>query len=146
MKFDHIGVVMMDLSAGRYHMAALLGITEWTREFDDPANRVRVQFGRDASGVCYETIAPLGENSPIADALRRSVRVLNHVAYLVEDLDAAGARMTAQGCVAVAPSNPAVAYDGHRIQFFGTPLRFIVELIEAPNHHHSYTLGESPAA
>ena len=33
---------------------------------------------------------------------------------------------------------PAIAYGGRRIQFFVTPMRFIVELIEAPYHRHEF--------
>jgi methylmalonyl-CoA/ethylmalonyl-CoA epimerase len=136
--FDHVGVAVASLAEGRRYLRDLLHIAEWTEEFDDPVNRVRVQFGRDGSGVCYETIAPFGENSPILLALQKGQRVLNHVAYLVEDLEAEGGRLRDGGCIAAGPANPAVAYGGNRIQFFVSPLKFTIELIEAPGHAHAY--------
>jgi len=136
--FDHIGVAVPTLAEGRQHLATLLFVTEWTAEFDDPVNRVSVQFGRDRSGICYEAIAPFGENSPILLALQKGQRVLNHVAYLVDDLEAQAARLRDGGCIAAGPANPAIAYGGSRIQFFVSPLRFTIELIEAPRHAHVY--------
>jgi methylmalonyl-CoA/ethylmalonyl-CoA epimerase len=138
MKFDHIGVAAVSIEAGRRVLHGTLEIVEWTQEFADPVNGVFVQFGRDASGVCYEIVAPLGEDSPIQAALRSRSRILNHVAYLVDDLDAQAGRLTATGCVPAARPSPAIAYGGARIQFFVNRLGFIVELIEAPAHCHAY--------
>jgi len=140
--FDHIGVAVPSLAEGRQHLQQLLDIAEWTDEFDDPVNRVSVQFGHDRSGTCYELVTPFGENSPISLALQKGQRVLNHVAYLVEDL-AQAERLLDGGCIAAGPPHPAIAYGGRRIQFFVSPLRFTIELIEAPRHEHVYrVLGE----
>jgi methylmalonyl-CoA/ethylmalonyl-CoA epimerase len=136
MKFDHIGVVVRRLDIGRLHLTALFDIKSWTREFDDTTNGVSVQFGRDPSGICYETIAPLGASSPISEALRTGARILNHVAYLVPDLHAAGERLKSARCLPAGEPRPAVAYGGRPIQFFVSPLRIIIELIEAPDHAH----------
>ena len=138
MKFDHIGLVVPKLDAGRAHLTELFSITKWTREFEDPVNGVFVQFGSDPSEVCYELIAPLGDKSPVKAALATGTRILNHVAYLVADLEAEAGSMARRRCVPAGPANPAVAYGGNRIQFFVSPLRFIIELIEAPHHRHDY--------
>jgi methylmalonyl-CoA/ethylmalonyl-CoA epimerase len=116
----------------------VLEIPRWTKEFIDPVNRVYAQFGVDASGICYELIAPLGDDSPIAKALNTGKNVLNHVAYLVPDLALARERLRAAGAVPTSEPNAAIAYNGSRIQFFITPMRFIIELIEAPTHEHQY--------
>lgn len=138
MQFDHIGVVTRSLADGRAALEALLPIHEWTGEVTDPVNGVSVQFGRDSSGVCYELIAPLGVNSPVAKTLSTGKNILGHVAYLVTDLDAERERLRAAGAVPTADAKPALAYGGRHIQFFVTPMRFIIELIEAPDHKHSY--------
>jgi methylmalonyl-CoA/ethylmalonyl-CoA epimerase len=138
LSFDHIGIVVRTLQAGREHLGSLIGISEWTTEFRDPRIKVCVQFGRDQSGICYELIAPFGEGSPISNALKDRVNILNHVAYLVSDLDAEAARLRAAGAVPTGPAQPAVAYGGKSVQFFYTPLRFIIELIEDPDHRHTY--------
>jgi methylmalonyl-CoA/ethylmalonyl-CoA epimerase len=138
MKFDHVGVVCETLEIGREILSATLLISDWTTEFADSVNHVCVQFGRDGSGICYELVAPFDDRSPILQALKKGVRVLNHVAYLVDDLDREAARLIAAGCTPTGPSAPAIAYGGRRIQFFMNPLRMITELIEAPDHQHAY--------
>ena len=138
MKFDHVGVVVSAMSAGRDHLSALLGVTRWSEEFADPGIGVYVQFGLDPSGLCYEIVAPLREESPVTRALNQRDRILNHVAYLVSDLEAEAARIRQLRCMPAGPAMPAVAYGGSRVQFFVSPLYFIIELIEAPHHTHQY--------
>ncbi|HEX4032107.1 MAG TPA: VOC family protein [Terracidiphilus sp.] len=140
MKFDHIGIVAESLELGRKGLRDCFLIQEWGAEFSDSVNGVYVQFGRDAVGVCYEIIAPLCENSPVQSALYGKCNILNHVAYLVKDLAAEQARLRAVGVRPVAPAKPAVAYGGKRIQFFVSPMCFILELIEAYDHEHSFSL------
>ena len=144
MRFDHIGIVARTLVDGRNQLGPLFGIAEWTREFLDPLIKVYVQFGRDPSGVCYEIIAPLGDDSPVLRTLRKMDRILNHVAYLVPDLDATGAKLRTLNSVQASEITPAVAYGGARVQFFMTATGFLVELIEDPGHEHSYFSADSP--
>lgn len=141
MKFDHIGVVMKNLERGRQVLADVLNVQEWTPEITDPINGVRLQFGRDPSGICYELLEPLGVESPVYPALAERRAILNHVAYLVDDLEAGAARLAKAKCARSGDPKPAIAYGGRRIQFFVTPLRFIVELIEAPAHEHAFTVA-----
>ena len=126
------------MAAGRDHLSALFGIARWSEEFADPGIGVFVQFGRDPSGICYEIVAPLREDSPVTRALNARDRILNHVAYLVPDLDAEAARVREIRCMPAGPAMPALAYGGRRVQFFVSPLYFIIELIEAPGHAHRY--------
>jgi methylmalonyl-CoA/ethylmalonyl-CoA epimerase len=146
LRFDHIGVVVRTLAEGRTHLSTLLPIREWTVEFVDPVNGVSVQFGRDRSGICYEAVAPLGDESPLTLALRTGARILNHVAYRVANLTEAGTHLRENGCVPAGPPKPAIAYRGCSIQFFVTPLRFIIELVEAPDHEHLFTEANKQSA
>ena len=138
LRFDHLGVVVAEMEAGRAFFADALGIYRWTQVFHDEGIGVSVQFGLGADGPCYELIAPLGEESPVAGALRSGKRILNHVAYLTADLEASGSKLAEQGCQATGPAKPAVAYAGKRVQFWISPLRMMVELIEAPGHEHQF--------
>jgi methylmalonyl-CoA/ethylmalonyl-CoA epimerase len=137
-RFDHLGVVVKQLGRGRERMTALLSITDWTAPIDDPINGVRLQFGRDPAGVVFELLEPLGEHSPVYPALRTGMAILNHVAYLTADLSAAAVHLTAAGAARATDPKPAIAYGGRPIQFFVTPLNFIIELIEAPGHEHTF--------
>jgi methylmalonyl-CoA/ethylmalonyl-CoA epimerase len=138
MKFDHVGVTTTDLASGRALLAGSIGVRDWTAEFRDEINDVWVQFGRCESSICYELVAPLSPRSPIAAVLSKKINVLNHLAYLVTDLSAEAARLTAMDFVRVADARPAIAYDGHLIQFLVAPGRLMIELIEAPNHQHRF--------
>lgn len=138
MTFDHIGLVVGDMAEGRAALESLFGVDLWTPIFEDPGIGVYVQFGRTAEGPCYELIAPLGENSPVLTALKRGINILNHVAYLTPDLDVESRRLAEMGSIMAGPAKPAVAYGGARVQFWITPQRFMVELIEAPAHEHQY--------
>lgn len=139
MKFDHIGVTTNTLAAGRTLLEGSVGIEAWTEAVEDPVNDVHVQFGHDASGICYELVAPRSDRSPIAAALSNKVNVLNHVAYLVDDLAVHADRLARAGFVPVAPPRPAIAYGGRPIQFFVSRSRMLIELIAAPDHRHQYS-------
>ena len=137
-RFDHLGVVAKSLARGRKGIESALGVSGWTEEVVDPVNGVRLQFGRDRAGVVFELLEPLDENSPVYPALTSGKAILNHVAYLVPNLDEAAASFRRSGFAPAGEPKPAIAYGGARIQFFVTPVRFIVELIEAPDHNHLF--------
>jgi methylmalonyl-CoA/ethylmalonyl-CoA epimerase len=138
MKFDHIGLVVEDLAAARAFLETTLAITEWTPITHDELLGVSVQFGRSETHPVIELISPLGPTSPIAAALRGSKSILNHLAYTVEDLPQSAQLLLDQGCRPAGEPKPALAYQGARVQFFVSPLRFLIELIEAPNHTHPF--------
>ncbi len=138
MKFDHIGIVVATLEGGRQNLSEIFDIQSWTSEFIDPINQVHVQFGRDSSGICYELVTPSGKDSPVARAMRNNKDILNHVAYLVDNLAESRDALRRKGATPIAPPKAAVAYGGKEIQFFLTRTRFLLELIEAPDHQHVY--------
>lgn len=138
LKFDHLGVVVPQLFVGRNHLAALFGIVTWTEAIEDPVNNVWVQFGIDASGMCYELVAPRNDQSPVTEALKRGGPILNHVAYLVGSIELEAARLQSSGCRPIGEVKPAIAYGGRNIQFLMSPLKFILEIIEAIDHKHRY--------
>ena len=139
MKFDHLGIVVPSLEEGRAHLFAALHVAEWSREFADPVNGVFVQFGRDPLAMCYELLAPLGDNSPVALALHKGEGILNHVAYRVEVLEPQVNRLRDLHFFSLGTPKPAIAYEGRNVQFLMSPLNFIVELIEHPEHEHVFS-------
>jgi methylmalonyl-CoA/ethylmalonyl-CoA epimerase len=139
LSLDHLGLIVPDLTAGRDFLQQTLAITLWTPITHDPGLGVSVQFGTDANQtLTYELIAPLGDDSPISTALRANKNILNHLAYLTPDLAVSAAHLRAQGCHPTADPHPALAYNGALIQFFVSPLRFLIELIEKPTHRHPF--------
>ena len=138
---DHLGLIVPDLATGRTFLETALGITQWTPVTNDPTLGVSVQFGATPGHqLTYELIAPFGESSPISNALRSGKHILNHLAYLTPDLEASGERLRSAGCHPTGIPLPALAYEGRRIQFWMSPLRFVIELIEKPGHRHSFVV------
>ncbi len=140
-RFDHVGLVVKSLAKGRKGLSQALRIGNWTAPITDNVNGVHLQFGRDCAGIVYELLEPIDHTSPVFTALSSGKAILNHVAYLVADLDKEASHLRTSGCGPAGPPNPAIAYNGARIQFFVTPVRFIIELIEAPDHQHQYSLS-----
>jgi len=139
MTFDHIGLVVEDIVAGRAFLEATLQLNQWTAITHDEALGVSVQFGRSETTPTIELISPLGATSPITAALRGSKSILNHLAYTVENLAEAGLDLRGQGCLPAGDPKPARAYGGAHVQFWVSPLRFLIELIEAPGHAHPFS-------
>ena len=142
---DHLGLIVHRLEDGRGFLDRALGISRWSEPVQDPGLGVLVQFGASPAshGLVYELVAPLGDRSPIAGALRGGKHILNHLAYLTGDLAAEAVRLRAEGCYPTGPAQPAAAYDGRPIQFWITPLRFVIELIEKPGHVHRFEEADS---
>ena len=144
---DHIGLIVPELATGREFLATALGITRWTPVTDDPTLQVSVQFGAaPGQPLIYELIAPFGEQSPIANALRSGKHILNHLAYLTPSLETSGDHLRASGCYPTGNPLPALAYQGRLVQFWISPLRFVIELIEKPGHIHPFAEPESSEA
>ena len=138
MRFDHLGVVAADLAAGRALLGGSIGVGDWSREYEEPLQDVYVQFGRCAPGISYEIVAPRSPTSPIVRALASKTNVINHVAYLVDDLAREAERLTAAGFAAIGAAKPGIVFGNRPIQFFVSPSRFLLELIEAPDHEHEF--------
>lgn len=130
MKFDHIGVFVPSLEIGRKHLENIFQISNWTNPVNDHLQKVYVQFGLDFSGIRYELVAPMGNNNPVDPLLKQSKNILNHVAYLVDDIDVSITRLKKERCLLISEPTPAVAFNNHRIAFLYTPLHFVIELIE----------------
>ena len=130
MRFDHLGIAVETLEAGRQVLGHSLRVGQWTTMAIDPVQNVHYQFGLDPSGVRYELLAPASDTSPIWRAVRTKSRTLNHVAYRVNNLDTTALDLVAQHWTTVSQVALAPAFDGARIQFLLNPLGFVVELIE----------------
>jgi len=144
MKFDHLGVIVSDLTIGREHFSRVYNVKEWTKEFVDEINGVYVQFFRDCSGICFELVAPINNKSPICNALTKKINILNHVAYLVDDINEEFNKSLDGEFIVLGSAQKAVAYNMKNIQFFySEKLGYCLELIESSKYKHTfYSLDE----
>lgn len=130
MKFDHIGVFVKELSYGCNELGKLFEIAHKSDVYNDPLLHVSVQFCYDQCGVCYEIVAPYGDNNPVDVVIKNGSNVLNHIAYKTIQFDEEVLKLRELGCLPLGKAQPAVAFNGARVIFFLTPLRLIFELIE----------------
>jgi len=132
MIFHHIGIFTSDLDVGRNKLSLILPIQSVSEPIEDTVLKVKVQFCTDTSGLCYELIAPFGENNPVSGILLSGKAIINHVAYTVESINVASQELRNSGCIPISLATPAVAFGNRRVMFFMSPLHFIIELIETP--------------
>jgi methylmalonyl-CoA/ethylmalonyl-CoA epimerase len=104
---------------------------------------VEIQFGWDGSGIAFELLAPIGEASPVAAALKAGRNALQHIAYRTSDFADACEAVRREGALPLGPARPALAFGKARVMFFLTPLRFVCELIEVVEEGVSER-GETP--
>ncbi len=129
---DHVGIAVLDLAAGDAYAA--IGWTPDGADGDVPAQGVRVRMLRGGPGPALELLAPLagaGDDAPIARFLARRGPGLHHLAFAVPDVDAAMARLVADGAPFV-DAAPRPGFGGHRVAFLHPSWSggVLIELVE----------------
>lgn len=127
--FDHIGIFVSDIWKGYSDLMALVPIKTRSYPVEDKELKVRTLFALDAYGVKYELIEPLGEDSPVHEIIKSANNVLNHVGYVVSNLDVSIQMALDNGGIMVGPPREAKAF-GVRTAFILTKLGFVVEFIQ----------------
>lgn len=137
MAFDHLGVLVPNLAHGARSSPARSAYVTGPSSSTIPSTTCSCSSA-SVRAACYEAVAPRSVDSPVRNALKRRINVFNHIAYRVVDLATEAKRLQQAGFTAIAGARPAVAYDGHPIQFFINADLFLLELIEAAEHRHLY--------
>ena len=131
MKFDHVGLVVADIDGYcRSFLTPALGVPPVSTIFTDPLQRSKVAFAVTDNGVRIELIEPLGEDSPVAEILKRKRGGLHHLCFAAEKFEEDMARLIRHGCLIISPPKPAVAFNNRRVVFFFTPTFEVIELVE----------------
>jgi methylmalonyl-CoA/ethylmalonyl-CoA epimerase len=132
-KLLHVGVAVPSLGPAAESLAKLFGYKLVSGPFDDPIQKVSVEFlSQSADDTAeIELIAPAAEDSPIRSMLAKDGGGAYHLCFETSDIDAALAHAKALGCIVVSPPVPAVAFEGRRIAWIYTRSRQLFELVEA---------------
>lgn len=127
----HLGLAVPSVEAAIPLYEKLLGRVLVSGPFDDPIQRVRVCFlaSRDGTDVSIELIAPLSDDSPVNQHLKKGLGAY-HICYEVRAMDAAIADLRTKGALLVSGPVPAVAFNGRRIAWLLLPTRQLIELVE----------------
>ena len=132
-KLRHVGVAVPSLGPATETLATLFGYRVVSGPFDDPIQKVSVNFlttsDKDATEI--ELIAPLSEDSPITSMLAKNGGGAYHLCFETSDIDQALVHAKNNGCMIVSPAVPAVAFGGRRIAWIYTRSRQLFELVEA---------------
>ena len=132
-KLRHVGVAVPSLGPATEGLSALFGYRVVSGPFDDPIQKVSVNFlaQSDKDVAEIELIAPLTADSPITSMLAKSGGGAYHLCFETTDIDQALVHAKDNGCVIVSPPVPAVAFNGRRIAWIYTRSRQLFELVEA---------------
>jgi methylmalonyl-CoA/ethylmalonyl-CoA epimerase len=133
-KLRHVGVAVPKLGPTTDALEALFGYKVVSGPFDDPIQKVSVNFlAKSENDVAeIELIAPLSEDSPITSMLAKGGGAAYHLCFETSDIEQALAHAKANGCIIVSPPVPAVAFNGRKIAWIYTRSRQLFELVEAP--------------
>ena len=132
-KLRHVGVAVPSLDPATDTLATLFGYRVISGPFDDPIQKVSVNFltQSDNDVAEIELIAPLGQDSPITAMLAKSGGGAYHLCFETSDIEQALVHAKNNGCIVVSGPVPAVAFNGRRIAWIYTKSRQLFELVEA---------------
>ncbi len=132
-RLKHVGVAVPELDSTTEMLKALFGYRVISGPFDDPIQKVKVNFltTSDEDAAEIELIAPLTDDSPIRSMLAKNSGGAYHLCFETQDIEKALEHAKRLGCVIVSPAVPAVAFQGRRIAWIYTKSRQLFELVEA---------------
>jgi methylmalonyl-CoA/ethylmalonyl-CoA epimerase len=130
LKFHHIGILVRDLEQGKASLGILIPNMFWEKVIEDIGIGVKVLFGEDATGVRYELVAPINNQSLISNYLNTKDNMLHHLAYTVDNFDEKYIELRSLRLMPLSAPMPATAFGGKKVAFFLTPLKTILEIIE----------------
>jgi methylmalonyl-CoA/ethylmalonyl-CoA epimerase len=133
-KLMHVGVAVPSLDPATETLTKLFGYRVTSGPFDDPIQKVAVNFLTTAptDNVEIELIAPLTEDSPIRSMLQKNGGGAYHFCFETNDIEKALEHAVKNGCMIVSKPVPAVAFQGRRIAWIYSSSRQLFELVEAP--------------
>jgi methylmalonyl-CoA/ethylmalonyl-CoA epimerase len=132
-KLMHVGVALPSLGPTTETLSTLFGYRVISGPFDDPIQKVTVNFLTTAPTDIaeIELIAPLTDDSPIRSMLAKNSGGAYHLCFETTDIDKALDHAVKNGCMIVSKPMPAVAFQGRRIAWIYTSSRQLFELVEA---------------
>ncbi|HEY8466835.1 MAG TPA: methylmalonyl-CoA epimerase [Solirubrobacterales bacterium] len=131
---DHVGVAVKDLDAAIQLYETTLGMPLVHRETVEEQGVEAVLLD---VGPCHvELLRPLGEKTPVGKFLTRKGPGLHHVAYRVEDIEAALAELKARD-VELIDAEPRTGIRGSRVAFLHPRATdgVLTEIVEPAEDH-----------
>lgn len=115
-KLNHVAIAVPDLEAASNQYRDVFG-AEVTAATDLPEHGVTTVFV-NLPNTRIELICPLGENSPIAEFLKRHpAGGVHHLCYEVEDIEAAKTSLEERGIRILGDGRPKIGAHGKPVLF-----------------------------
>ena len=132
MKLSHIGILVKDIDEGIKHHEVLFGFKQLGAIVVDPTQKVRVVLMgySDDDPVKIELIAPIGDESPVTELLKKR-QSLYHLCFEVDDIEVAKDRARKNGAIVISQPVKAPLFDDRKICFLFTKDHYIIELVES---------------
>lgn len=128
-RLDHVAVAVSDLDAALARYERAFGLRPSRRERVDEQGVEEVML---PLGECFlQLLAATGEDTPVGRFLARRGEGLHHLAFAVDDIEAALARLKEQG-VELVDEAPRRGGGGHRVAFIHprATAGVLIELVE----------------
>ena len=127
---DHVGIAVADLEAAVAEYERLLGVAPAHRERVEDQGVEEVLFAAGSSFI--QLLGALGPDTPVGRSLERRGPGVHHVAYRVEDIDAALDHLRTEG-VRLIDDMPRAGSRNTRIAFVHPTAMggVLVELVQA---------------
>jgi methylmalonyl-CoA/ethylmalonyl-CoA epimerase len=132
-RIDHVGVAVSDLDAAIALYESALEMPVAHRETVESQGVEAVLL--DVGDGHVELLRPLAPDTPVGKFIERSGEGLHHVAYAVEDIDAALGALKEKG-VELIDSEPRAGIRGSRVAFVHPKAtgRVLTEIVEPAEH------------
>jgi methylmalonyl-CoA/ethylmalonyl-CoA epimerase len=132
-RIDHVGVAVSDLDAAVALYEGTLDMPVAHRETVDSQGVEAVLL--DVGEGHVELLRPLAPDTPVGKFIERSGEGLHHVAYAVEDIDAALGALKEKG-VELIDAEPRAGIRGSRVAFIHPKAtgRVLTEIVEPAEH------------
>lgn len=132
MKIHHVGMVVNNIKAHyESYYKKVLGYEGLSEIFADEKIGVSVAFLNLNDKIFLEFVQPLGENSPVANYLKKKGQTLHHLCFEVDDIDAECEKFRNNNYMIVMKPVEAVAFKGKRVAFLMCKdENHIIELLE----------------
>lgn len=127
MNYHHIGVACSDIDATAEQYRQM-GYVKG-EVVVDPLQNIRICFLTHDSMPTVELLAPVNENSPVVDILKKNGTTPYHTCYSVPDLDSAVKELRRQRFIVVSKPKPACALGASRVAFLYHNDMGLIELV-----------------
>ncbi len=128
MDFHHVGVATNNIE-DTLNKYKIFGYEQSSEIFTDTIQNVRILFMEKLNSPVLELVAPIDENSPILNTIKKNGTIPYHFCFEVDDINAEVEKLKKLRFVLVSKIVPAIAFDNRLICFLYSKESGLIELL-----------------